>query len=56
MTKAIAEGVGAVILSNADVLVEDETLKPHVLKRLDEITKATERAADLTRSLLPFQF
>jgi signal transduction histidine kinase/ActR/RegA family two-component response regulator len=43
-----------VILSNADALVEDEGFEPHVLKRLEEITKATERAADLTRSLLAF--
>ena len=43
-----------VILSNADALQEDESLEPDVLERLEEIIKATERAADLTRSLLAF--
>jgi signal transduction histidine kinase len=43
-----------VILSNADALVEDENFEPRVLTRLEEIIKATERAADLTRSLLAF--
>jgi signal transduction histidine kinase/anti-sigma regulatory factor (Ser/Thr protein kinase)/ActR/RegA family two-component response regulator len=43
-----------VILSNADALQEDENLAPDALERIEEIIKASERAADLTRSLLAF--
>jgi signal transduction histidine kinase len=43
-----------VILSNADALLEDESLEPEVQERLEQIIKATERAANLTRSLLAF--
>ena len=43
-----------VILSSADALQEDGNLDPAALERIEEIIKASERAADLTRSLLAF--
>src|SRR5688572_6431206 len=43
-----------VILANVDALEEDEQLAAELRDRIDEIAKATERAADLTRQLLAF--
>jgi CheY-like chemotaxis protein len=43
-----------VILANSDELQEDENLEPRVRERLEQIGEATDRAADLTRSLLAF--
>ncbi|CAN5865485.1 hypothetical protein BH11PSE3_BH11PSE3_30760 [soil metagenome] len=43
-----------VILANTDAIQEDENLDPRMRERLDQIGEATERAADLTRSLLAF--
>ena len=43
-----------VILANVDALEEDEELAQELRDRIEEIAKATERAADLTRQLLAF--
>jgi PAS domain S-box-containing protein len=43
-----------IILANVDVLREEEKLAPELRPRLDEVIRAAERAADLTRSLLAF--
>ncbi|MDP1963627.1 MAG: PAS domain S-box protein [Reyranella sp.] len=43
-----------VILANVDALEEDEELAPALRDRIEDIAKATERAADLTRQLLAF--
>jgi PAS domain S-box-containing protein len=43
-----------VIMANIEVLEEEEKLDPSVLERIKEITKATQRAAELTRQLLAF--
>jgi PAS domain S-box-containing protein len=43
-----------VILANVDALEEDEELASELRDRIEEIAKATERAADLTRQLLAF--
>jgi PAS domain S-box-containing protein len=43
-----------VILSNSDSILEEEELSPDMRRRLEQISKAAEGAADLTRSLLAF--
>ncbi len=43
-----------IILSNIEALQEEENIDPKMMKRLDAIAKATDRATALTRSLLAF--
>ena len=43
-----------IIMANADALQEEENLDPAIVARLDQISTAVQRAADLTRSLLAF--
>ena len=43
-----------VILSNSDAILEEEALSPGIRRRLEQVVKSAEGAADLTRSLLAF--
>ena len=43
-----------VILANTDALLEEKSLPPDVMERLDQIDKAVQRASSLTGQLLAF--
>lgn len=43
-----------VVMANAEALLESRSLKPAVRRRVQQISKATGRAAELTRQLLAF--
>jgi NO-binding membrane sensor protein with MHYT domain/CheY-like chemotaxis protein len=43
-----------IVLANADAIVEDETVPPHIAKRAQRICDAGQKASELTRQLLAF--
>lgn len=43
-----------IVLANADAIVEDETVPPHIARRAQQISDAGQKATELTRQLLAF--
>jgi NO-binding membrane sensor protein with MHYT domain/nitrogen-specific signal transduction histidine kinase/ActR/RegA family two-component response regulator len=43
-----------IVLANADAILEDEGVPPHIAKRAQQICEAGKKAAELTRQLLAF--
>ena len=43
-----------IVLANADAIVEDEAVPPHIAKRAQRICDAGQKASELTRQLLAF--
>jgi NO-binding membrane sensor protein with MHYT domain/CheY-like chemotaxis protein len=43
-----------IVLANADAIVEDEAVPPHVARRAQQICDAGKKASELTRQLLAF--
>ena len=43
-----------IVLANADAILEDETVPPHIARRARQICDAGQKASELTRQLLAF--
>jgi NO-binding membrane sensor protein with MHYT domain/nitrogen-specific signal transduction histidine kinase/CheY-like chemotaxis protein len=43
-----------IVLANADAIVEDQSVPPHIARRAQQICDAGQKASDLTRQLLAF--
>jgi NO-binding membrane sensor protein with MHYT domain/nitrogen-specific signal transduction histidine kinase/CheY-like chemotaxis protein len=43
-----------IVLANADAILEDETVPPHIVRRAQQICDAGQKATQLTRQLLAF--
>jgi NO-binding membrane sensor protein with MHYT domain/nitrogen-specific signal transduction histidine kinase/ActR/RegA family two-component response regulator len=43
-----------IVLANADAIVEDDAVPPHIAKRAQQICDAGQKASELTRQLLAF--
>jgi signal transduction histidine kinase len=43
-----------IVLANADAIVEDEAVPPHIARRAQQICDAGQKATELTRQLLAF--